>query len=351
MQVAFIAFGTLADQQTVPRAELRAFLAALQHSTGDVEIFSDCLYVVKAWAAQGGTVMSPPSHRAWWEEARRLTDGRSAKLSKVKAHLDAEAVVRDEVAFKDFLGNAVADHIAGIAASRAEMPAAERDTFEAGEAMAAKIRARIVAAYRAFLSNVHELEAPRPAPVSQRAARPRREPLQRVLASSSHQLVREPRRWRCLACLRSAQPSAVRVFARSACARRAAPPPEPTPEAPFPPAVAPASASEPPALAEPAAVSGLNAEILHGPGGPGAQGGLVPERADPAEVAALGLHGSHSFARYGLATFCWRCGAYAVATPRLLRAPCKEQPSARGRANLTRIREGKALDWRQAGGP
>jgi ribonuclease HI len=50
--------GGIAGEQTVPRAELAAVLSGIQHTTGDLTIWSDSAYVVMGAAKEWGIRMT-----------------------------------------------------------------------------------------------------------------------------------------------------------------------------------------------------------------------------------------------------------------------------------------------------
>ena len=116
-------YGTVEGPQTVPRAELRAFkqvlaLLAENQYTGKLRIHSDCKYVVQGFKAgrwrQAGTI----AHSDLWRYIGEHKEGQFT-LHKVKAHATVEDIMLDRISVRDFIGNSIADKLAGKAADEA----------------------------------------------------------------------------------------------------------------------------------------------------------------------------------------------------------------------------------------
>lgn len=139
--------------QTVPRAELAAFLSAIRATSGEAWIGVDSAYVVDGFTS-GRHMLTDPgdNHDLWVQvlEAQRTRDGilRPYKIKGV--HKDDEGDMRKllnkEIQAQDFVGNLAADHLAGLKAEECQLPHEELVAFKGVQVTAAAVQRRIAAA-------------------------------------------------------------------------------------------------------------------------------------------------------------------------------------------------------------
>ena len=134
---AFIA--SVPGKQTVPRSELHAGNTVLSVTSGlepkpdGLEINSDAAYYVGGAAKAGKALrrgevpqLEMGANGDLWQQ-HRVLEGSGADVRKVKAHQGIESTIDDDEAFRHWFSNGVADALASVAASRAQLPELTRE--------------------------------------------------------------------------------------------------------------------------------------------------------------------------------------------------------------------------------
>ena len=123
--------GSIGGEQTVPRAELAAVLSGIQHTTGDLTIWSDSAYVVGGSIKGWGNRM--PNNQDLWGEIRETLKHRqgSVQVRKVKGHSTSEDIQAGLSTVRKAYLNDCADTQAGEGASRAQLPPSVTQKVEA----------------------------------------------------------------------------------------------------------------------------------------------------------------------------------------------------------------------------
>ena len=125
-------FALPGDKQTVPRAELYAMVVAVENTNPchELHIFSDSKINVDLYDKGTGGCLNAENSDLW-DRMWRAIAGRTAvlRISWVKAHCTIEQLSRGETTEEHFVGNAVADALAAVAAHAAQVPFAEAEAY------------------------------------------------------------------------------------------------------------------------------------------------------------------------------------------------------------------------------
>ena len=111
--------------QTAQRAELRAFVAALERTAGNVVVWSDSKYVVRGARRIARGVSLPSSHVDLWERAQQAWLLGTTQVHWIKAHLDWPSAQQRGFPRDAWAGNQKADELAGLGAAVHAPPAAD----------------------------------------------------------------------------------------------------------------------------------------------------------------------------------------------------------------------------------
>ena len=138
----------LGSCQTAQRAELRAFVAALERSDGFARIWTDSMFVVRGASHLQAGQMPPLRHQDLWRRALRAWCRGVSEVRWVKAHLTWPAAQQRGIAWQVWAGNQRADELAGLGAAQHAPPAKDatrvrqtvKDTERAQVWMAAALR-------------------------------------------------------------------------------------------------------------------------------------------------------------------------------------------------------------------
>ena len=176
---------------------LEAILVLLKHSQGDVVIRPDCNAAIEGLRlAIRGQVQQFCANAHWWHEIREAIQVRqgSVSIDRVDAHADVRAYIEKGLDIKDWWGNEIADHLAGVAAdaNRLSNQAEEGYSFLVGRAT--KILKRSIAINRLFMAEPGQLAA--------RGVWPKRQhPVHHAIVASGHGLKRDARSaFQCISC-------------------------------------------------------------------------------------------------------------------------------------------------------
>ena len=163
-------YGTLPDQQTVPRAEMWALYRALKalaecpEDHFQSEIYSDSEVVCRAFA-KGPSTRNGPNGEIWdliWAQHSKLSSkGCNIRLHKVKAHAVEKGLQQDTVLSA---GNEIADLYAGYGAAAHELDENESRLNQHIDQEAFLILHRIIAVCQLFLTHQQREEKDPPAP-------------------------------------------------------------------------------------------------------------------------------------------------------------------------------------------
>ena len=145
-----LAASSIPGRQTVPRAEILG--ATMSYCLSSNDVSSDCKYVVDTVQEIEAMCEEEVAHSkalrgknydlwlAWWQE-RQQQGYRSIK--KVKAHMELSEVTSGAISWHDWLGNAIADALAGAAAWLAADDSVVRANLARNAAMVYSIAMRI----------------------------------------------------------------------------------------------------------------------------------------------------------------------------------------------------------------
>ena len=103
--------------QTAQRAELRAFVAALERTGGNAVVWSDSRYVVRGASRIAMGACLPRSHGDLWERARQSWLLGTTQVHWIKAHLDWQSAQQRGFPWRAWAGNQRADELAGLGAA------------------------------------------------------------------------------------------------------------------------------------------------------------------------------------------------------------------------------------------
>ena len=138
-------FGGLAGLQTVPRAELQAYVMACKCTKGDIQAVTDCAYVMKG--AMRHREYNHSRHIEQWREAQQCIDEREGRLTLAKAHshleADPELLARYNMDPQMWIVNKAADECASVAAAEALERSPPRQLVGMIDAMAWKVQERL----------------------------------------------------------------------------------------------------------------------------------------------------------------------------------------------------------------
>jgi len=133
------------DRQTVPRAECVGASAALDLAkVGEVK--EPILHIDAAYVVNGSKVINArcnTTNADVWTELKDKADDAGASYTKVAAHTQISQVAAGEVRWEDYVGNAVADVFAKVAAERAQLPPLIKAETEKNESLAFMVCMRI----------------------------------------------------------------------------------------------------------------------------------------------------------------------------------------------------------------
>ena len=145
-----VAVASVPGRQTVPRAEISG--ATMCYGLATEKVSSDCLHVVNTVEEIESLNEHEVSHcralkglnhdlwLAWWQERQRRG---TRVVGKVKAHLSLEDVLQGTISYHEWLGNAIADALAGAAAWQAADDDLTRATLSRNAALAYSVSMRI----------------------------------------------------------------------------------------------------------------------------------------------------------------------------------------------------------------
>ena len=141
-------------KQTVPRAELYALLFLLQHTTGDLLIFSDWKSVVKGFnRPRWKTITS--DNCDLWSDIWTICDQRADRivLRKLKAHATEQHLASGLISPIAFVGNHLADTAARLGADAHEISATLADPLGWIDQATWLIQKRLIAVISLSLSH------------------------------------------------------------------------------------------------------------------------------------------------------------------------------------------------------
>ena len=303
--------GSLAGAvQTPTRACLAGFVHLLANTEGPLVVYPDAKYLVQGFANfrhrhPDGT------HADLWASIGELVSSRGASVEvhKTTAHLDeAHAIANPLVNLHQWIGNHLADALAGQAASFDAVPTEVACGVDSLTGRAYNILRRLVAACALFLEERGESEGfvrpPRPAGLPSS--------LQLLIRSSGHDFGIEPRT------VKEAPP----LLACKCCGQIVA------------------KANLVATLRDGGACVPLRILAAHH----GADDLFAPQQGQLVRAARSDLHRSHCLLRQRGIWFCSTCGGYTGSSsskthPLSLRSPCKP-PTRAGKYHLSRLSKG-----------
>ena len=112
--------------QTAQRAEIRAFLGALELTGGFAAVATDSALVVQGAARLERGSPPPGCHGDLWMRCAALYRQGVTTVRKVRAHLPEEAVFEGHVSRQDWEGNRRADELASQGAALRTVESASR---------------------------------------------------------------------------------------------------------------------------------------------------------------------------------------------------------------------------------
>ena len=288
------------EVQTQIAACLSAIKYVAENTDGEVLLKPDCNYAVNGMDAlldSRHNQFGPHAHV--WHDIRVAAKHRigAINIQRVDAHADVRDYLAQGIDTKDWLGNELADYIAGQAATENECSANMEGDWNFFRDKAMKVLRRAMAVQKIFI------EAELATGKSVRGVRPERDhPVHRAIEQSGHQLVKDSRgAFQCLACGQRASRGQLRQWLTSAkCS----------------------------------AVVNV-----------GADGLCAQQEQHTVQIGKKVTHPSHSLCWKRGVWFCTSCGAYAKAncdeksTCHGLSQPCMHQPTRSGTEVLRRIRK------------
>ena len=212
--------GTLPGQcQTPLRATIFAAIFILERCEGDVTIAPDCKTFLDKCRQDWGAADTHGAHADLWAELRAIVRGREARgeqtsLLKVKAHLTEQQAMERRVPIEQFVGNKLADVLAGRAAARGRLAVPLREHIAALDRKVDRVHRRIVAINSVFLDKCTGGDA-----FAKPEGRQRMPELRSLIEASPHavpglwsSIRKAPKSTRCLACGQSASRSTLKAW-------------------------------------------------------------------------------------------------------------------------------------------
>ena len=209
-------FGGLGNEaHTVFRAELVAFLMALELVVGDITVYSDCLSVVNGFEA-GLHLWPAGPHFDVWEQIGKAINTRQGgvKLKWVKAHANADDIKKYSMEAHEVYGNYAADALAKKGAQTVQLSDTRLIEIEMCDSMAWLVQRRIVAAHIATVSAD---------PIARSSPDVRMQPRlkgpslrQKLVEESGHDLDCRGNHWHCKTCGRGANEAKLHQWLRAA---------------------------------------------------------------------------------------------------------------------------------------
>lgn len=166
--------GSVAGEQTVPRAELQAILHLLEFTTGEVTVHTDCLSVLNGVIKLQQGICEPKpdtTNGQMWRKAQLLLQTRkgSFRFEKIKAHLTREEALKEGFTKEAWIVDAEADSKANEAASETAYDQASIDRVKDTDRKANRVLGRLLKVHRHILENYEAPERePRPKPKATR---------------------------------------------------------------------------------------------------------------------------------------------------------------------------------------
>ena len=274
--------------QTVPRAELSAFLAALEQIPGKIRYMTDHLALAQVWSKGVSLHLAsstPPSNVDLWTRILEAAGDRVIQCVWIPAHVEARDI-RSEEALRNAAGNECADLLAGLGAQAGMQQRLTNPDTDRRDAEGALIRRRARRALAASIQADPWTSSRPEAPVALRVPI-----LTRFLRASQHQWRKVGAKYFCRVCSQFENRDTIREGSLSRCCPRP---------------------------------QGLGFSPLVG----------------HQLISGKLLCSSHKltfWGRFGL-TFCNVCGKSATSDPRWLMNRC--QPTPKGTQDLARIARG-----------
>ena len=298
-------------RHTVPRAELAALVYLVQNSSGIIEVWSDCKYVVDGFAQHKYEQPKGPCAELWCLLGQAMQNRvGQVTVYKVKAHATVDHMKVAGIPLYHYLGNTLADVLAKQGAEAAEAPQA---CFEAVDGMAWLIQARITSANILAAAHVEE----DPGPVLHRESVKRKSMWEKLWAevrASGHSMEMVNKQLICHTCRAMVGLKGIRTW--------------------------------------------LRANKCNGPVRVTATGECPACIVDTSTGLLVGkgrIHSTHTIAFFRGLYWCWKCGFYAQSAPgkkahaMKLRRRCLITPTDAGAEYLAKLRLGKTpkpdLDW------
>ena len=291
-------FGPVAGRQTVNRAEAMALLQALKGSSGAILYVTDSSYVVKGIQKLNRTVL-PKSNRDLWFAIKEAAESRDIQVQKVQSHRGAEDLEEGAIPPFWFMGNEIADGVAGACADHCELPFTVTSTQDWIDSTAYLIRARAAEVLidvveadpsRSTSRKASRIETPKG------KAKPKRKPQIETLIENSEHTVSKSRdgSYHCSKCSQTASGFALKPWLADPCR--------------------PAN------------------EVI--------KSGTKQAQAQ-VRVRRAVAHPSHSITRSEAPPlwFCMACGGFAATKMRTLSKQCPRIPTSSGKQNLERIKK------------
>ena len=176
--------GGCTGMQSVPRAELYAFVWIIEHTAGNIIVAIDAHYVIKGF--RKGCKGAHSCHQDLW---RRLWEAISRRpgivqVVWVKSHLTLETAQAAGVEPWAFIANWIADDLAEEAAKRVALPFHVYEPVNTAESLAWKIRQRLIGVFLAWAA----LERPPNERLELVARVPKRRVVEELLENTRHQV-------------------------------------------------------------------------------------------------------------------------------------------------------------------
>ncbi len=202
-----MAIGGVSGRQTSARAELVAAAMVIRSSRAeaDITIHPDATYITGGFHKWRDVGRCKGANGSMWEDLYRETDdkGLTVNVDKVKAHVDVKEYVQGQMVMRDFVGNFLADALAGAAAQRAQSDLAPSLEVERWHGRAFMIAKRLACIEAHAWQRQRTLCAPCPLPEWQP---PQSEEagnrLAEAIAASGHRLRTRRGRMFCVRCRR-----------------------------------------------------------------------------------------------------------------------------------------------------
>ena len=143
------------ENHTVPFAELYAILQVLEHTTGDITIWSDCWYTAQGFASKRWQLRIC-KHWRFWQLIYLQLEGRQVQLKWTKAHVQAKHLLAGAVKALSVFGNEIADNLAKAGAGLARAAPAQAASLDFIEGRVHLIRSRLIAIQRMAMDHYRE---------------------------------------------------------------------------------------------------------------------------------------------------------------------------------------------------